>query len=78
MRVKMISISASPDGVRQPGDVVEVDAKEGKALIEGGYAERVDEPKKGKAKSDGAEGETPNEGADDSKTDDTKTDGDPT
>lgn len=44
MKVKMLTTSAGPDGVRVPGQVVEVDKDEAKTLIEGGYAEAVEEP----------------------------------
>lgn len=42
MRVKMISLSARPSGVRRPGDIVEVDAAEGRALIARGHAVEVE------------------------------------
>ncbi len=41
MKVKMITLSAGPDGARQPGKTYPVSAEEGKALIEGGYAVEV-------------------------------------
>lgn len=53
MRVKFKAIDAGPAGVRLPGTVVEVDATEGKALVEGGFAELVeDTPKKAKTTKD--------------------------
>lgn len=39
MRIKMLALSASPDGVRQIGDVVDVTDAEGKELVAGGFAE---------------------------------------
>lgn len=42
MKVKMLTLAAGPDGVKHPGGIYDVDAKEGKALIEGRYAEAVD------------------------------------
>ena len=41
MRVKMRSLSAGPDGIFQPGAVVEVGRKEAKELIAGGFATPV-------------------------------------
>lgn len=41
----MITLEAGPEGVKQPGKIYDVDPKEGKALVDGGYAEAVDEPK---------------------------------
>ena len=41
MRVKMRSLSAGPDGVFEPGSVVEVSRKEAKELIAGGFATPV-------------------------------------
>lgn len=38
MKVKMLTLDAGPQGVRQPGKVYDVSATEGKALIAGGYA----------------------------------------
>lgn len=48
MKVKFKTIDAGPAGVRQPGSVVEVSEAEGKALLEGGYAELVEPAKKAK------------------------------
>lgn len=42
MKVKMLTLAAGPDGVKHPGEIYDVDAKESKALIEGRYAEAVD------------------------------------
>lgn len=51
MRVKFKAIDAGPAGVRLPGSVVEVDPTEGKALVDGGFADLVeDTPKKAKSK----------------------------
>lgn len=45
MKIKMLTISAGPDGVIRPGDVIDVEKKEGKALIGGGYgAEILEDP----------------------------------
>ena len=53
MRVKFKAIDAGPAGVRLPGTVVEVDTTEGKALVDGGFADLVeDTPKKAKSKKD--------------------------
>lgn len=41
MKIKMKSLMAGPDGTRHPGEVVDVDAMEGKALVSAGYAEEV-------------------------------------
>lgn len=43
MKIKMLTLAAGPDGVKHPGTIYDVDAKEGKALIEGRYAEAVAE-----------------------------------
>jgi hypothetical protein len=43
-RVKMLTLSAGPNGVIPVGQIVEVDDKEAKELVEGGYAEAVEEP----------------------------------
>jgi hypothetical protein len=42
MRIKMLSLYAGPDGVITPGDVVEVSAETGQALLAGGFAVAVD------------------------------------
>jgi hypothetical protein len=41
MKVKMLTLSAGPDGTRQPGKVYLVSADEGKVLVDGGYAVEV-------------------------------------
>jgi hypothetical protein len=41
----MKSLDAGPNGVRLIGQTYDVDDKEGKVLIDGGYAEKVEEPK---------------------------------
>lgn len=41
MRVKMLTLSAGPDGSRLPGKTYTVSAEEGKALVDGGYAVEV-------------------------------------
>lgn len=45
MKIKMITLEAGPEGIKQPGGIYDVDPKEGKTLVDGGYAEAVDEPK---------------------------------
>lgn len=42
MKVRMITLAAGPEGVLQPGQEVELPAKEAMALIAGGYAEEVE------------------------------------
>ena len=49
MKVRMKTIAAGPKGTRQPGDVIDVPAKEAKTLIAGGFAEAVEGPAKPKA-----------------------------
>ena len=39
MRIKFLSLSAGPDGVRQPGSVHDVSEPEARALLAGGYVE---------------------------------------
>ena len=41
MKIKMITLSAGPDGARQPGRTYTVSDAEGKALVGGGYAVEV-------------------------------------
>ena len=41
MRVRMKTLLAGPFGIRQPGEVHDVGAKEAEALVAGGYAEQV-------------------------------------
>lgn len=38
MKVEMKTIAADPDGVVHPGQVVEMDKKDAKPLLDGGYA----------------------------------------
>ena len=45
MKVKMLTLMAGPDGTFQPGQEIDVSAKQGKALIDGKFAERVERPK---------------------------------
>lgn len=45
MKIKMITLAAGPEGIKQPGGIYDVDPKEGKTLVDGGYAKAVDEPK---------------------------------
>ena len=44
MKVKMLTMSAGPNGTIRAGSVIEVSNAEGKLLIHGGYAERVEVP----------------------------------
>lgn len=41
MKIKILTLSAGPAGVRQPGKVYDVPPEEAAALIEAGYAEQV-------------------------------------
>lgn len=41
MKIRMITLSAGPDGARQPGRTYTVSDAEGKALVGGGYAVEV-------------------------------------
>jgi hypothetical protein len=41
MKIKMRTLQAGPDIVREPGHIYEVPTAEAKALIAGGYAEEV-------------------------------------
>jgi hypothetical protein len=41
MRIKMLTLQAGPDGVRQAGSEHDVPTAEAEALIAGGYAEKV-------------------------------------
>jgi hypothetical protein len=38
MKIKMLTLDAGPDGVREPGKIYEVPNAEAKQLIAGGYA----------------------------------------
>lgn len=38
MKVKMLTLDAGPEGVRQPGKIYDVAEKEAKELIKGGFA----------------------------------------
>ena len=48
MKVKFMTRDAGPEGVRQPGDVVDVSETEGRALVAGGFAEALEAPRRGK------------------------------
>jgi hypothetical protein len=48
MKIRMLTLSAGPEGVRQQGGVYEVKAAEGKSLAAAGHAEILDTPKKPK------------------------------
>lgn len=41
MKIRMITLSAGPDGARHPGKTYMVSTQEGEALIAGGYAVEV-------------------------------------
>ena len=50
MKIKMLTISAGPDGVFHPGAIRTVSKEEGEVLIKGKFAVEVadaDKPKKG-------------------------------
>lgn len=44
MKVKMLTMSAGPNGTIRAGSIIEVSDREGKLLIGGGYAEAVEMP----------------------------------
>lgn len=44
MKIRMKATAAGPDGVMLPEHIYEVDTATGKALVEGGYAESLDQP----------------------------------
>lgn len=44
MKVKMLTMSSGPKGTIRAGSIIEVSDREGKLLIGGGYAEKVDSP----------------------------------
>jgi hypothetical protein len=44
-KVKMLTASAGAEGTMSIGQVITVDEKEAKELVEGGYAQYVDSPK---------------------------------
>ena len=46
MWIEMKTLMAGPGGVREAGKVYDVPDKEAKALIEGGYAEQVEAPRR--------------------------------
>lgn len=45
MRVRMKTYLAGPSGSASPGDVIEVPADDGAAMVQGGYADPVAEAK---------------------------------
>lgn len=47
-KVKMITKYAGPNGTCAPGKTIDVENKEAKALVDGGYATYVDQPKEKK------------------------------
>ena len=44
MKVKMLTMSAGPNGTIRAGSIIDVTDCEGKLLIGGGYAEAVEKP----------------------------------
>ena len=44
MKIRMKALAAGPDGIMLPGQVYEVAAAEGKSLVEGGFAESLEQP----------------------------------
>lgn len=46
MRIKLKTLMSGPDGSHQPGTELDVDAKQGKALIEGNYADEIKPPRR--------------------------------
>ena len=59
MKIRLKTILAGPTMTGQPGDVLELDEKEAKPLLKGGYAEEVDsvsEPESKEAEKDTAQG----------------------
>jgi hypothetical protein len=53
-KVRMKTLDAGPNGVRQIGQVYDVDDKEAKELVEGGFAEYVE--KSNEKKTSGKQG----------------------
>ena len=45
MKIRMLTLSAGPEGVRSAGSVYEVGPKEGDELVRLGYAELVEDDK---------------------------------
>ena len=44
MKVRLKTLMAGPEGVFQPGSVVDLESDHAEALISGGYAERMERP----------------------------------
>jgi hypothetical protein len=44
MKVRLKTLMAGPEGVFQPGSVVDLDAEQAEALVSSGYAERLERP----------------------------------
>jgi hypothetical protein len=44
MKVKLKTLMAGPEGVFQPGSVIDIDMDEADSLVAAGYAEPVDRP----------------------------------
>lgn len=51
MKIRMIALQAGPAGVRNPGEVHDVEDAEGDALVASGAAEAVPVSTKGKGKA---------------------------
>lgn len=54
MKIRYITRDAGPDGVHAPGDVADVRESEGRALVNGGYAEALETAKAPRAAKNGA------------------------
>lgn len=68
MKIKMLTLSAGPAGIRQPGKVYDLSPEEAARLIEAGYAEKVEAkaaaaPRTASRKG-GRTGDKPDAGAD--------------
>ncbi len=69
MKIKMLTLMAGPDGVRQPGRVYDLPPAEAAALIEAGAAEKVEAKPVASAprtasRKGGRTGDKPDAGAD--------------
>ncbi len=64
MEIRMKTLMAGPHGSRHPGEKCTVSAEEAEMLINGGYAEPVDD---GKKAEEATEAEQPAEPADEGK-----------
>lgn len=64
MKVQMKTIMCGPDGTGHPGQVVDVDDDRAIALVEGGYAEFIEEAKEAVLPAETAEAPEPEGAAD--------------